>query len=473
MASFASTFEDQLTDGIIWSRTLVFSNYPSHRNFQLPEFEGGSHSMQIINYSQLYNEFVVDNPSSKSNYAKSLIHPNKIQTGDILQTADYRGVGSYYAVWLHADVFQNPASLCLQRASKVPRSENPVQDDDESDQPKEDLDQFHLDALTWGKIRDLCTNYSFTEEKLIPLLQEKCPALLEKLTNETTKYDLQEAIGAMRFQGDPGSCGVGEGVDWDDLPTDELFQDGQTQSAGEYFLNLPRISFPILKKPSELAAAMKSHSFMQLYLFEHLDEMGYDAPPAVSIAPIGYFESEYKERCVDLALLPPPLDTQTTLGFVLNKIRDNFPEDGLDNEEDEAEEDEEDEEGDEEEEDVEDDDENEESHGGHNKKRKNQGKQSSATKKEKIHEPTDPRKKYELAIIDFEGEDAISWCTVKNSKNFVDVYPAGENPIIATRRMFHKHAKEIRQKLLALRQGSSGAVSDEELNSLFDQLLWT
>jgi hypothetical protein len=123
MASFTSTFEDQLTDGVIWSRTLVFSNYPSHRRIQLPEFEDGGHSMQIINYSQLYNEFVVGNPSSESNYAASLIDPNKIQTGDILRAGDYRGVGSYYAVWLHADVFQNPASLCLQRASKVVRPE--------------------------------------------------------------------------------------------------------------------------------------------------------------------------------------------------------------------------------------------------------------------------------------------------------------------------------------------------------------
>jgi hypothetical protein len=464
MASFTSTFEDQLTDGMVWSRSLVFSNYPSHRNFQLPEFEHGRHSMQIINYSQLYNEFVTENPSSKSNYAKSLIHPNKIQTGDILQTSDYRGVGSYYAVWLHADVFQNPASLCLQRASKVPRSENPGQDEDESVQHKEDLDQYHLDALTWGRIRDLITNYTYAEEQLVPLLQEKCPALLEKLTNEATKYGLQEAIEAMRFQGDPGSCGEGEGVDWDDLPTDELFQDSMTQSAGDYFLNLPKISFPILKKPSELAAAMNSHPFMQLYLFEHLDEMGYDAPPAVSIAPIGYFESEYKERCVDLALLPPPLDTQTTLGFVLNKIRDNFPEDGLDNEEDdEGEEDEEEDEEDEEEDDSDD---------GHNKKRKNQGK-STAPTKEEIHEPADPRKKYELATIDFEGEDAIFWCTVKNSKSIVDCDPAGENPIFTTRRMFRKHAEEIRKKLFTLRARSTEAVSDEELNSLFEQLLWT
>jgi hypothetical protein len=460
MASFTSTFEDQLTDGIIWSRTLVFSNYPSHRHFQLHEFEDGGHSMHVINYSQLYNEFVVDNPSSESNYAASLIDPNKIQTGDILRAGGYRGVGSYYAVWLHADVFQNPASLCLQRASKVARSE--IRSAPE--QPQEDLDQYQLDTLTWMKVKEI---YIFDEEQLEQLLLEKCPALLEKLTNETTEKQLRSVIRSTRFPGDPGNYGYGEGVDWDDLPIHDLFQYGQTRSARKYFLNLPKVTFPILKKPSELAVAMNAHPFMQLYLFEHLDEMGYNAPPAVSIAPLGYFKSQYKERCVDLALLPPPLDTQTTLGFVLNKIRDNFPEDGLDNDENDEEDD--DEEEDEEEDEEDDEDEEEDS-----KKRKNKGNQSATATNEEIHEPADPRKKYELAMIDFEGDGSITWFTAKNSRNYyLDFDPAGENPFLATRRIFQKHAEEIRKKLRAIRPGSSEAVSDEELNSVFDQLLWT
>jgi hypothetical protein len=470
MASFMSTFEDQLTDGIIWSRTLVFSNYPSHRRIQLPEFEDCGNSMHIINYSQLYNEFVVDNSSSKSSFATSLIDPNKIQTGDILQAGDYRGVGSYYAVWLHADVFRNPASLCLQRASKVARSE--IRSAPE--QPQEDLDQYQLDTSTWRKVKEY---YIFDEEQLEQLLQEKSPALLENLTNEATEQQLRSVIRSTRFPGDPGNYGYGEGVDWDDLPIHDLFQNGQTRSARKYFVNLPKITFPILKKPSELSAAMNSHPFMELYLFEHLDEMGYNAPPAVSIAPLGYFKSQYKERCVDVTLLPPPLDTQTSLGFALNKIRDNFPEVGLDNEDNE-EDDEEDDDDDEEEEenDEEDDDDAEEendSQAGPNKKRKSQGKQSAPAPTEEIHEPTDPRKKYELAMIDFEGDDSIFWITAKRSKNYVDFDRKGENPFSTTRRIFQKHAEEIRKKLLAIRRGSSEPVNDEELNSLFDQLLWT
>jgi hypothetical protein len=468
MASFTSTFEDQLTDGIVWSRTLVFSNYPLHHHFQLPEFESGGHSMPIINYSQLYNEFVVDKPSSESNYAASLIDPNKIQTGDILQSSDYRGVGSYYAVWLHADVFQNPASLCSQRANKLARSEKRGSSRVTEEQSHEDLDQYQLDTLTWKKAKQILST-ARGQDQLVPLLEEKCPALLEHLTTKTMKIRLRTAIRSMKFQGDPGSLRRGNGPDWDNIPGDGLFQDGQTPSASDFFVNLPKIAFPILKKPSELSSAMNSHPFMQLYLFKHLDEMGYNAPPAVSIAPLGYFNSGNKERYVDLALLPPPLDIQTTLGFVLNKIQNHFPEDGLDYEDNEEKDDEEEEEGAGEEEEEEDVDEEGDNNDGRNKKRK----QSTAVKKDVNRDPADQRMKYELAVVDFEAEDAITWCTAKSFTDYIALDPAGEDPILATRRMFHKHSEEIRKKLFALRPGSSEAVNDEELNSLFDQLLWT
>jgi hypothetical protein len=148
--------------------------------------------------------------------------------------------------------------------------------------------------------------------------------------------------------------------------------------------------------------------------------------------------------------------------------------DNEDNEEDDEEDDDDDEE--EEENDEEDDDDAEEendSQAGPNKKRKSQGKQSAPAPTEEIHEPTDPRKKYELAMIDFEGDDSIFWITAKRSKNYVDFDRKGENPFSTTRRIFQKHAEEIRKKLLAIRRGSSEPVNDEELNSLFDQLLWT
>jgi hypothetical protein len=50
MASFCSdTFEEQLTDGLILSRSIVFSSNPTHQTFTLPRFETLTHPLHVIN----------------------------------------------------------------------------------------------------------------------------------------------------------------------------------------------------------------------------------------------------------------------------------------------------------------------------------------------------------------------------------------------------------------------------------------
>jgi hypothetical protein len=237
---------------------------------------------------------------------------------------------------------------------------------------------------------------------------------------------------------------------------------------------------------------VNSHPFMQLYLFEHLDEYGYTAPPAVSMAPMGYFpDSEFNYRHIDLMLLPPPLDTQTTFGYVLNNIQNHFPEGFLGTDEDDDEEEEEEEEKEEEDKAEENDevqqekseghdnnahDNKDESHTGHNSTNKrnleNVTTSNLPASKKISKESAANRKKYELAMLNT-GEDSILWFNVNTASEVFDYNSEFENPVRTTRRMFRKHAEEIRKKLLALRPGSTAPVSDEELNSLFNQLLWT
>jgi hypothetical protein len=483
MASFSSnTFEDQLTDGLILSRSIVFSSTPTHKMFALPEFRAVSHALHVINYSQLYKDFVTDNPKSMSDYASMLTPPSKIRTGDVVQNGDYRGVGSYYAIWLHADVFQNPSSCCLARAMPLARQQVrgrglPPPPANEPETPPLDLDQYNLDPETWTRIQGILSTNSFMDEQKATkaFLQDKSPDLLEKLTDEATKFRYWEIIRSMRFQGDPGSS-VGNDVDWDSLPGEQLLQDEQTPSASQYFVNVPPIAFPILKKPSELSSAMNSHPFMQLYLFEHLDEYGYSAPPAVSMAPMDYFcDSEFNYRQIDLALLPPPLDTQTTFGYVLNNIQNHYPEGFLGSGDDDDEDDDNEEEEEELEEKVETDQTKDESLSEHknNNKRNLEGNTASklpASKKIST-EPEAKKKKYDLAMLNL-GEDALFWFTVNTSSGFLEYNPEFENPVLITRRMFRKHAEEIRKKLLTLRPGATDPVNDEEMNALFHQLLW-
>jgi hypothetical protein len=478
MASFSSTFEDQLTDGLILSRSIVFSSNPTHKMFALPEFRAVTHALHVINYSQLYNDFVTNNPKSMSDYADMLTSPSKIRTGDIVQKGDYRGTGSYYAIWLHADVFQNPSSCCLARAMPLARQQVrgkglPPPPASEPKAPAIDLDQYKLNSETWARIQGILSTNSFMDEQcaIKTFLQDKSPELLEKLTNETEKFRYWEIIRSMRFPGDPGSS-VGNDVDWDNLPGEQLLQDGQTPSASDYFVNVPPIAFPILKKPAELSSAMNSHPFMQLYLFEHLDEYGYTAPPAVSMAPMGYFpDSEFNYRQIDLMLLPPPLDTQTTFGYVLNNIQNHFPEGFLGGDDDDDEEEEEEQE--ESEEKEENDQVNDESHSDQKNNKRNLDSNSKLPAAKKTStEPVAKKKKYDLAMLNM-GEDAIFWFTVNTSDGFLEYNTEFENPVLITRRMFRKHAEEIRKKLLALRPGPTAPASDEELNSLFDQLLWT
>jgi hypothetical protein len=465
MSSFTEAdHEVVFPNGLIWSKSIVFSSNPTHYEFQLPQLDDEFGMFgRIINYSELYREFVLENESSRVDYTNSLIDPMKINTGDILQTSDYRGVGSYYAVWLHADIFHNPSSVSLARVSKAPKASG---DNRLRTRRAErfNFDQFHLDPPTWRKIQSLLESDEWPEmsPELHDLLKEESPELLALLKDGNRGSNAIFDIKRARFEGDPGGFG-GDPVDWENLSAEEVFNDGQTDNIGDYFCALPHMKYPSIRSSGFLSRTIQSRPWMQLYLFSHLDEMGYAAPPAVSMAPIGYFPIEYSDRHIDLSLLPSPLDEQTTCGYVLNRIRSKFPAEALEDTGEDIEEDE----GrgeEEEEEDGNDEDEN-----GENEDEE-EAEKGKKTKKEQVSSTV-----RDLAFLEFEGEGAIFWFSLAGSQRHVNWDPDQENPLVTTRKIFHRHAEEIRKKLVNLlpEESTLASLGDEDLSGVFHQLLWS
>ena len=356
---------ETLSNGVIWANSIVYTSRPSHRYFKLPTLHEEYSMPGVINYSQLYKEFVTENVSPSKRSFENLIHPQDIVTGDILQTDEYRGVGTYFAIWLCAGIYQNRASLNTHRAIDT--------------HPKQD------------------TQDRYSEKVVHP--------------------------------GDSGAS-RGSSFNWTQLqPGDELFQDRNTPQISKYFQGISNIMYPLLKDRNELSAAYAKRPWMELYLFQHPDEMGYTAPTAFSMAPKGYFCTDYCDRHIDLALLPPPLDLNTTFGFVLTQIRNRFlsslpiVSDSEDAEDNIGEEDEDD-----------------------KQQRLLRGKKGQ----------------YEIGFIDFEGNNSVYWANIER---------ASEN-VLLTRKMFYNHAQIIREKLIAL-HGSQDTLNAEDLKNLFTRLLWS
>lgn len=157
---------------------------------------------------------------------------------------------------------------------------------------------------------------------------------------------------------------------------------GNTPNASYRFEKLPRKTYPKLVHRKELSK-LSTLPFMQLYLFEHLDEYGYAAHTAVSMAPLNYFPGEYEDRHIDLALLPDVLRTGTDFGLGLQRVLDKLP----------------------------------------------QGRVSADS----------------VALIRFQAEDAIMWMSAKDAEEYFGLEPSGMPSIEPTRLMFRDHAQKVRE----------------------------
>jgi hypothetical protein len=456
--------EMKLSDGVIYANTLVFSNKPLHVNRDVPAINRDTQTVdlndaycmeKVINYSQIYDEYVTNNPDkeSRAHYEQALAPPSSLLTGDVVQTTDYRGVGSHYVLWLHKDAHKNSDWFSLEKAGPIQTEQNKKVKTDHSD-------LVVLSAYDWGMDDDLIRAVSSVIAKsqsltqygvdrsagralLAPLLEEKYPEVLENLC---LPYNFP-TIGAFSIQYPDGKPGEENevGTNWAELDLDDqLDEEGGVMEAESLLANLPQSIYPLLSRRDRLKAALQKDAGEKFscYLFSHCDEMGYSAPTAVSIARAGSLpQVDGENRDIDLHLLPPPLDTESQFGRALHVLAKRLEDRRIDDGDDDGNDDDGEEEdgngdansdGDGEDDDNEDVDLDDNGNAGSN----------APTKK------VEPKTK-DIVLIDFNGNDALYFNSVRSAN---DSYGFGGpfSPFPITRKVFEKHAELVRRDMLAL-----------------------
>ncbi len=389
MSAFNDNSGGALSDGEVFANTIIYSNQPRHiGSFFLPTYtatrsiesddeverddmvlQGPSlyHHCQIINYSEIFESFVINNEetSEKVIYEQMFLPPDELCTGDIVQTSDYRGVGSYYVVWLHKDAHHNHPTI------NSPKQTIPACDEDAA---KALLDgsgnitkkrsgegvidgkrfisvyDYGLDDDLIRKIQEIFAKYphlcrynqsrASLRDDLYPILGTTHSDLLDEICT-INNIKIINAITAVKLAS-PAS-----GINSTDRdlfshfnPFEECDEEGNVFNAGEVIDNLKKQSssfkYPLQRRRDQLAQSVCTHERLSCYLFSHLDEMGYSAPTAVSMARVDQLpQQEHYNRDIDLSLLPPPLDKETAFGRALNELRNKIHNSGREFEPDE------------------------------------------------------------------------------------------------------------------------------------------
>ncbi len=88
--------------------TIVYVDKPRHF---FADFEDAHIDTNLVNYSFIYEGL-------KDKYPL-LMNPNRLRSGDCVQTCDYRGVGNYYAIWLRKDLITHDQAFLDKFAVKM------------------------------------------------------------------------------------------------------------------------------------------------------------------------------------------------------------------------------------------------------------------------------------------------------------------------------------------------------------------
>lgn len=390
MSSFASaSTENCFSDGYLWAKSLALARHPVHRRLILPAFDGEDYNraVKIIDYSALYDTMVTDNATRANlrHRAERLMpHPSQIASGDTLQTTDYRGVGTYYAIWLLADVYVNHPSFADVSQLFFSEKDDDLPADEQDDAAVLNGSPTYLDtfASCHEELSDLLEDESLMMALKEPLRYggdpddrlQRCAALLhlpayheihqclrnmilydtaDPATRErfVTDTNLQLSIHKGRFFAqsihrfrsatDTGLLSRAEAsvnpyyekqlleeYHFTEKDEDEMF-------CGFFQEHYDRLGAARCLSPSDSPSAefplRWSHDLFRrrcatpangwhLYLFCHTDEMGYSVPSIFSSAPLGYFANEPDQREVDLQLLPPPFQDHTVCGRLLHDL---------------------------------------------------------------------------------------------------------------------------------------------------------
>jgi hypothetical protein len=202
----------------------------------------------IVNYSRFYE--------SLSEQARPKV-PNvgSLRTGDIVMTGDYRGIGSFYVMWLRQDVVPavNKSPKLDDELVALPDYEN------HEELLNVDLDRYGLTADQWQQVFAFFAGGGWWGNEDF---QAQFPALYADLEAGKTAHLSRTIEGMSRREG-------------------RAF-DGWVPTVAPRGADGPH-----------------NDGRHHCYFFGHPDEMGYAAPSAFSSAPAGYFEREYASAVID------------------------------------------------------------------------------------------------------------------------------------------------------------------------------
>lgn len=303
----------------MWAKSLVFSNHPRHFfcSFLRSSHRNSYQAMHIINYSTLYKDLVVENPdaAAQEQFRAQLMPPEQLLTGDVLQTTDYRGVGSYFVVWLCAGSFDNDIALSREFLTV---DSGPRKSSSEEVVDFNRIDPATLQLWTSGAFKRIPFAERYAAYKTV--LGDAC--FEEKLL---ISFEMRLADLRLLNDGDESSSASSD-FDWDALKPYEIDDgEGYTREMYRFFEKVAPSEYPLQKSRAQLLASTR-RADMHCILFSHTDEMGYSAPSAFSMARLNYFPTEGQDRDVDLVLLSePPLNTRTQLGPILLRLQSLLP----------------------------------------------------------------------------------------------------------------------------------------------------
>jgi hypothetical protein len=229
--------------------TIVYVNRPKSFRW-VPEVDGEMpfEECGVVNYSRFYE--------SLSDQARPKV-PNvaSLRAGDIVRMGEYRGVGSFYVMWLHQDLVPatNASRELDDELVALPDYEN------HEDLPDVDVDRYGLTAEQWQQVFALYEVDGWWDDEEF---RAQFPVLLADLLADENAYLSRTIKGMSRREG---------------------------RTFGGW---VPTVV------PRE-ADGPHNDGLHHCYLFMHPDEMGYAAPSAFSSTPSGYFEREYASAVID------------------------------------------------------------------------------------------------------------------------------------------------------------------------------
>eukprot|EP01031_Cornospumella_fuschlensis_P025761 gene25761-31112_t len=301
---------EDVDDGRIWAETILLSNQPMHYTVFVEELSYlVSRNKSVLNYSQVYSA------STSPSFVDQLVAPIHIRSGDIVQiNPGPHGIGAHYAIWLLKDLVHHDLSA-LDNLPKCSHASSSKQTCSRLNPP--------IDPFAWGlsdqELKQLkkvfCVeSYEQRCRELQSMLLSNKQELFQSILNDNN-MEYENAVKSLRFKDDfiGKKNEVKDDNDHeddssnDDWPLEYLTPYGTTPHASQHFAPpFAPYGFPHLLSRAALQPICHNGIF-DLYLFPHIDELGYAAPPAMSIAPYCYFPWEYSSRHIDLSLLPYPL----------------------------------------------------------------------------------------------------------------------------------------------------------------------